>query len=132
MQRDRDPDLPRWRHHPQRIRIGLFLGRPSESTMSPCSTARFSRNEVFQPLLHSSTLSSRIAASKHAVHPLSLEWPRLCGNSTPIWHSKSTPPFLSEAGGSSLASKPSTGFTACWMMIMRNIDPYLQTHTMTA
>ena len=89
----------------QRILIGSFLEKPSESTMSHYSTSHLFRNEVFQPLTHSSTSSSRTAAGKHSMHPLSLEWPRLCGNSTPICHSRLAPPFLFEASGLSLVPK---------------------------
>ena len=132
-QKDSDPVPPRGRLHPlRRIPIGSFLRRQSESTMSPYSTAHLSRNEVFQPLMHSSTSSSRTMAGRHSVDPLSLEWPQLCGNSTPICHSNSVPLFLSKASGSSLVPKPSTGFTTCWMTIVWNIDPYLQTQTMNA
>ena len=46
-------------------------------------------------------------------------------DSTLICHSRSAPPFLSEASGSSLVLKQSTGFTACWMMTVRTIKPYL-------
>ena len=117
---------------PRRIPTGSFPGRPSESTMSPCSTVHLSQNEVFQPIMCYSTSSSRTAAGRHFVHPLSLEWPRLCGNSTPIFHSKLAPPFLSEASGSSLVPKKATGFTACWMTTVRTTDPYLRTQTMNA
>ena len=117
---------------PPRNPTGSFPGRLSESTMSPCSTARLPRNEVFQPLMRSSTSSSRIAAGRHFVHPLSPEWPQLCGNSTPICYSRSAPLFLSEASGSSLVPKQSTGFTACWMMTVQNVEPYLRTQTMNA
>ena len=117
---------------PWRIPTGSFLGRPSESTMSYCSTAHLSRNEVFQPLKRSSTSSSRTAAGRHSVHPLSSKWLLLCGNSTPIFHSRVAPPFLFEASGSSLVPKKSTRFTAFWMTTTRTIEPYLRTHTMNA
>ena len=117
---------------PRMIPIGSFLGRPSSSNMSHCLTAHFSRNVVFQPLTRSSTSSSRTAIGRHSLHPLSQEWPRLCGNSTPICHSRLEPSFLSKASGSSLVPKQSTRFTTCWMMTVWTIEPYLRTHTMNA
>ena len=122
-QRDREPTPPRrWLHPPRRILTGSFPKRSSVSTMSHCSTAHLFRNEVFQPLTHSSTSSSRTTVGRHSVHPLSPEWPLLCRNSTQICHSRLAPPFLSEASGSSLVPKQSTGFTACWMTTVWTIS----------
>ena len=121
------PPLP-----PRRIPTGSFPRRPSESTMSHYSTAHLSQNEVLQPLTRSLTSSSRTAAGRHSMHPLSPEWPQLCGNSTPICHSMLAQSFLSEASGSSLVPKQSIGFNACWMMTVWTIEPYLQTQTMNA